>query len=61
MGVTVIWTRYDEGTESAEVATSGIQRENHVRKGLPIVWLLVESSVRTGAGTAREFGRIYVC
>jgi hypothetical protein len=28
---------------------------------LPIVWLLVESSVRTGAGTAREFGRIYVC
>ena len=42
MGAIVIRTRFDESTESAEVATSA--------------WILVESSVWTGAGNCPEFG-----
>jgi hypothetical protein len=30
MGAIVIWTRFDEGTESAEVATSAIDAEKNV-------------------------------
>ena len=34
MGTIVIRTRYDEGTESAEVTTSGSDRERNITTGL---------------------------
>jgi hypothetical protein len=39
MGAIVIRTRYDEGTESAEVATSAIDAEKNVTKNVHIIYV----------------------